>query len=280
MFLLPGVAGFLFVPMAEAVVFAMIASFVLSRTLVPTMAMYLLKPHDAGARAVRMEGHGTATHGRRVRPRNPLARFQHGFERRFEQVARRLSRRCWRWRSTHRRPFVIGFLAFVLASFAAGAVPGRELLPRRSTPARSTLHVRAPVGTRIEDTAALFDHVEAAIRQIIPPAELGSIVDNIGLPVSGINRAYINTGGIGPQDGDIYVSLNEHHHPTADYVKALRAHAAARRSRLDLLVPAGRHHQPDPELRRAGADRRAGRRARTARPTRPMPTELAAQAAR
>jgi len=218
MFALPGIAGFLFVPMAEAVVFAMIASFVLSRTLVPAMAMFLLKPHQSGHAQFALEGHGAASAARR-RP-NPLSRFQHGFEARFAKL-RESYRGVLALALTRRRPFVLGFLGLVLASFLLTPFLGENFFPSVDAGAM-TLHVRAPVGTRIEDTAALFDHVENAIRQTIPPSELKGVVDNIGLPVSGINRAYTNTGGIGPMDGDIYISLAEHHQPTAGYVKTLR----------------------------------------------------------
>jgi len=227
MFALPGIAGFLFVPMAEAVVFAMIASFVLSRTLVPAMAMYLLKPHQSGHADFALEGHRPESASPRRRP-NPLARFQHGFERRFAQV-REGYRGLLSLVLTRRRPFILGFLGFVLASFLLTPFLGSNFFPSVDSGAM-TLHVRAPVGTRIEDTAALFDHVEQAIRQTVPPAELAGIVDNIGLPVSGINRAYLNTGGIGPMDGDIYITLAEKHHPTADYVRELR-------TRLPQLFP-------------------------------------------
>jgi len=218
MFALGGVSGFLFVPMAEAVVFAMIASFILSRTLVPTMALYLLKPHQAGHAEFALEGHGDGmVH---TPARNPLARFQHGFERRFARI-RDGYRGVLALALTRRRAFVLGFLGFVLGSFLLAPFLGSNFFPSVDS-GEITLHVRAPVGTRIEDTAALFDHVEAAIRQTVPPAELSSIVDNIGLSVSGINTAYSNTGAIGPMDGDIYVTLTEKHHPTAAYVKELR----------------------------------------------------------
>jgi len=226
MFALPGIAGFLFVPMAEAVVFAMIASFVLSRTLVPAMAMFLLKPHQSGHAQFALEGHGAAPPARR-RP-NPLARFQHGFEARFAKV-RGGYRGVLALALARQRPFVLGFLGLVLVSFLLTPFLGENFFPSVDAGAM-TLHVRAPVGTRIEDTAALFDHVEQAIRQTIPPSELKGVVDNIGLPVSGINRAYTNTGGIGPMDGDIYITLAERHRPTADYVKTLRA-------RLPTLFP-------------------------------------------
>ena len=218
MFFLPGVAGFLFVPMAEAVVFAMIASFILSRTLVPTLSKFLLKSGGEHAREV-MEEHDSEA-GRRRSSRNPLVRFQHGFEMGFEQV--RLGYRgLLALALENRRKFVVGFLAFVLVSFLLIPFLGRNFFPSVDS-GEISLHVRAPVGTRIEETAALFDHVEQAIRQVVPPDQLATIVDNIGLPVSGINRAYSNTGGIGPQDGDILVELNKNHSPTADYVRTLR----------------------------------------------------------
>ncbi|HEX3406668.1 MAG TPA: efflux RND transporter permease subunit, partial [Caulobacteraceae bacterium] len=228
MFQLPGVSGFLFVPMAEAVMFAMASSFVLSRTLVPVMAMYMLKAHDAGHAQFALEGHGSGAGGPARPPRNVFARFQHGFEQRFAAI-RNGYRDVLALALARRRPFVIGFLGFVLASFLLTPLLGENFFPQVDS-GQMTLHVRAPVGTRIEDTAALFDEVEAAVRQSIPPAELSSVVDNIGLPVSGINRAYTNTGGIGPMDGDIYISLAEGHLPTAGYVKTLR-------TRLPKLFP-------------------------------------------
>ena len=224
MFLLPGVAGFLFVPMAEAVVFAMIASFVLSRTLVPTLANYLLRSHEGAHERDIMEGHDAQAGHKRSR--NPLVRFQHGFEQRFESV-RAGYRDILELAMGRRRSFIAGFMAVVLLSFGLVPFLGRNFFPAVDS-GQISLHVRAPVGTRIEETAALFDHIEQAIRQTVPPDELGTIVDNIGLPVSGINRAYSNTGGIGPQDGDILVSLNEKHRPTAGYVRTLRARLPAR----------------------------------------------------
>ncbi len=212
MFALKGVAGFLFVPMAEAVVFAMIASFVLSRTLVPTMAMYLLKPHV----------HATAG-GQAAGPSwlRPLGRFQRAFEARFEQF-REAYRNLLAMALAHRRLFVIGFLSAVAASFALAPFLGANFFPSVDS-GQITLHVRPPVGTRIEDASAMFGDIEQRIRQTIPPDELASIVDNIGLPTSAINTVYNNSGLIGYQDGDIYVSLAERHHPTADYVRRLRA---------------------------------------------------------
>ena len=219
MFFLGGVAGFLFAPMAMAVVFAMIASFILSRTLVPTMAMYLLRDH-AGPHEVEIMAQHDSEAGLTKSSRNPLARFQHGFERRFEAVRRSYSR-ILGLAMGRRKAFGLVFIGLMIASLGLAPLLGRNFFPSVDA-GQINLHVRAPVGTRIEETAAEFDHVEDLIRQVIPAKEMGSIVDNIGLPVSGINRAYSNTGGIGPQDGDILIVLNEHHKPTAGYVKTLR----------------------------------------------------------
>jgi multidrug efflux pump subunit AcrB len=217
MFALKGVAGFLFVPMAEAVVFAMIASFVLSRTLVPTLAMYLLKPHahaSSGAEVTPDAPHGPAA------SRNPLALFQRAFALRFERI-REGYRNLLAMALAHRRVFVMGFLAIVIASFGLAPLLGSNFFPSVDS-GQITLHVRPPVGTRIEDASAMFGDVEQVIRRTIPPSELTSIVDNIGLPISSINTVYNNSGLIGYQDGDIYVSLNEKHHPMAGYVRQLR----------------------------------------------------------
>ncbi len=217
MFFLPGVSGFLFAPMAEAVVFALIGSFILARTLVPTMASYLLVAHgDAGDAAVARSHDAT----RGNRPFGLLARFQHGFEMRFEKV-RGLYHRCLKLALANRAVFAACFLAFALASLGLVPFLGRNFFPAVDA-GEISLHVRAPVGTRIEETAALFDRIEAAIRRVIPPNEVATIVDNIGLPVSGTNRAYLNTGGVGPEDGDILISLNRNHAATAGYVKTLR----------------------------------------------------------
>ncbi|WP_019832723.1 efflux RND transporter permease subunit [Sphingomonas sp. PR090111-T3T-6A] len=218
MFFLPGVAGFLFAPMAKAVVFAMIASFILSRTLVPTMGNYLLRDHATEHTAEIMASHDAMAG--RPKSRNPFRRFQQGFEVRFEKV-RAYYLAILDFALARRRAFVPAFLAVVLLSFALIPLLGRNFFPTVDS-GQINLHVRAPVGTRIEETAALFDHIEDRIRGTIPADELGSIVDNIGLPVSGINRAYSNTGGVGPQDGDILITLTKDHHPTAGYVRALR----------------------------------------------------------
>jgi multidrug efflux pump subunit AcrB len=209
MFFLQGVARFLFVPMAEAVMFAMTWSFILSRTLVPTMAKYLLQPHT-------QHGEGETP----PRSRNPLARFQRGFEARFERI--RGGYRDLLSMAMRRRPvFVVGFLGLVAVSFLLVPFLGRNFFP--SVDAGSILmHVRTQVGTRVEETANQFADVQKAIRKVIPPGEIDTLADNIGMPISGINMTYNNTGVIGPQDGDIQIKLKEGHRPTAEYVHALR----------------------------------------------------------
>jgi multidrug efflux pump subunit AcrB len=209
MFFLQGVARFLFVPMAEAVMFAMTWSFILSRTLVPTMAKYLLQPHLH-------HGHGETPQ----RSRNPLVRFQRAFEARFERI--RGGYRDLLAMAMRRRPlFVIGFLGVVAASFLLVPFLGRNFFP--SVDAGSILmHVRTQIGTRVEESANQFAEVQKAIRRIIPPGEIETMADNIGMPISGINMTYNNTGLIGPQDGDIQIKLKEGHRPTRGYVQALR----------------------------------------------------------
>jgi multidrug efflux pump subunit AcrB len=217
MFFLPGVSGFLFAPMAMAVVFGLLGSFILSRTLVPTLASYFLVEHgDVHDQDVARSHDISAGH----HPKNPLAKLQHGFEMRFEKV-RAAYQKYLTFALDNRKIFAAGFLGFVLLSFLLAPFLGENFFPAVDA-GEISLHVRGPMGTRIEETAALFDHVEARIRQIIPPDQLGSIVDNIDLPVSGTNRAYINTGSVGPEDGDMLISLNENHAPTAEYVKRLR----------------------------------------------------------
>jgi multidrug efflux pump subunit AcrB len=213
MFFLEGVARFLFVPMAEAVMSAMACSFILSRTLVPTMANYLLRKH-----APHTDLHGRD--GALPPSRNPLVRFQPGFEAGFERV--RLGyRELLTMALAHRAVFVLGFFAFVLASFALTPYLGRDFFPSVDA-GQILMHARTQVGTRVEENANHFAEIQKAIRQVIPPGELGTLVDNIGMPVSGINMTYNSTGTIGTQDGDIQIKLNEDHHPTADYVRTLR----------------------------------------------------------
>jgi len=206
MFLLSGVARYLFLPLAEAVVFAMLASYFLSRTIVPTMAKYLLRNQKVGEQP---------------ESRNPLVRLQKGFEAGFERFRERyhhLLELCLH----HRSAFLAVFFAACLGSLAL-IVPwlGQDFFP--SVDAGSfKLHLRGPTGMRIEDTAFLCDLVENSIRQQVPAAEMKSIIDNIGLPYSGINLSYSNSAPVGTSDADILVTLTPKHHPTAVYVDQLR----------------------------------------------------------
>src|SRR5579871_2398471 len=207
MFFLSGVARYLFVPMAEAVVFAMLASYLLSRTIVPTMAKYLLRgdKHETG----------------NAPSRNPLARLQKRFEEGFERL-RRAYRGLLETCLHHRGIFLGGFFAACLGSLAL-LIPwlGQDFFP--SIDAGSfKMHLRAPTGMRIENTAFLCDLVENSIRQQIPASEVSSILDNIGLPYSGINLSYTNSAPVGTSDADVFVTLATKHHPTTDYVNQLR----------------------------------------------------------
>jgi multidrug efflux pump subunit AcrB len=211
MFFLSGVAKFLFVPLAEAVCFAMIASYILSRTVVPTMAKYLLRGHE----------HDAAARERAQTNRNVLLRFQAGFERGFDAFRLRyhaMLELCQR----HAKLFLVGFMG--LAVLSAGLLYpylGQDFFPSVDS-GQFKLHLRAHTGTRIEDTASLCDQVDRAIRELIPPDELVTIIDNIGLPYSGINTTYSNSAPIGPADADIQVSLTDKHRPTPEYVQKLR----------------------------------------------------------
>ena len=215
MFFLSGVARYLFVPMAEAVVFAMMASYLLSRTVVPTMARYLLKEHDD--EEVR----------KRNSSRNPLVRFQLGFERRFEQVRIGYLRFLTLF-VDHAGAFLGGFMVVALASVLILAPSlGEDFFPSVDA-GQFKIHVRARTGTRIEETAALCDHIDATIREQIPAGEIVNIVDNIGLPYSGLNLSYSTSAPIGPADADIQVQLTPNHHPTEGYVDRLRVTLARR----------------------------------------------------
>lgn len=206
MFFLEGVSRFLFVPMAEAVMFAMVSSFILSRTLVPTMANYFLQPH-------------IETEHRPV-SRNPLVRFQQGFERGFEKI-RRSYQSLLVLAVAHSRLFMTGFMAVVLLSFLLVPMLGSNFFPSVDS-GQILMHARVPVGTRLEETANRFANIPAAIKQVIPPDEILTIVDNIGMPISSINMTYNNTGLTGAHDGDIQIALKEHHAPTAEYIRTLR----------------------------------------------------------
>ena len=203
MFFLGGVARYLFVPLAEAVVFAMLASYILSRTLVPTLAMYLLKAKHFAARS-----------------RNPLVLFQRGFERVFESI-REAYRAVLAYLLSIRKLFVPVFVLACCSLFALIPFLGQDFFPNTDS-GQFILHVRAKSGTRIEEMARLCDLVENSIRRAIPPAEVGSVIDNIGMPYSQLNTQHMVSGTIGAGDGDVMVSLNENHHPTADYVRQLR----------------------------------------------------------
>lgn len=208
MFFLEGVSHYLFVPMAEAVVFAMLASYVLSRTLVPTLAKYLLKPHSDG-------------HESSAKKRGLLQSIQHNFEARFEMI--RCEYRRWLALALHHsRIFVAGFLALIIASLLVlWPWLGSDFFPSVDT-GQIKLHLRAHTGTRVEETARLTYDVEQAIRKVIPADELNTLVQNVGLPVSGINLSYTNSAPIGSADADILISLKHNHAPTADYVRELR----------------------------------------------------------
>jgi CzcA family heavy metal efflux pump len=208
MFFLTGVARYLFVPLAEAVVFAMLASYVLSRTLVPTMAKFLLRTHEEELRATAASS------------RNPLVRLQAAFEEGFERIRikyRELLEGCLR----HGGIILACSLAACLCTFALLPWIGQDFFPAVDS-GQFNLHMRAPTGTRIEETAAICDRVEAEIRSEIPPVELSSVTDNIGLPYSTINLSYSNSAPIGPGDAEILVSLSQKHRPTSGYVHDLR----------------------------------------------------------
>ncbi len=210
MFFLTGVARYLFVPLAEAVCFAMLASYLLSRTIVPTLAKYLLRGHTH---------HEAVAHADR---RNPFVRMQLAFENSFEKL-RGGYRRLLEISIRHSVLFTVCFFLACLAS-VVGLFPwlGQDFFPAIDA-GQFKLHLRAQTGTRIEETAKLCDQIDSSIRELIPPAEISNILDNIGLPYSGINTSYSNSGAIGPADADIQVSLEEKHRPTLDYIRRLRA---------------------------------------------------------
>jgi multidrug efflux pump subunit AcrB len=220
MFGLGGVAGYLFRPLAEAVIFAMVASYVLSRTLVPTLANYLLRKQGLEARSPHT---GTVADSIAIPARfsrNPLLRFQRGFEHAFEAI-RGGYLGLLQLSLLNRGKLIAGFIGFTILSFALAPYLGEDFFPNVDG-GQIKMHVRAQTGTRIEETTRLSDRIGEAIHHIIPAEELDGIVDNIGLSVSGINMAYNNSGTIGVEDADILISLKPKHAPTADYVKAMR----------------------------------------------------------
>jgi multidrug efflux pump subunit AcrB len=203
MFFLDGVSRFLFVPMAEAVMLAMAFSFLLSRSLVPTMANYLLKPHAP-----------------LLPSRNPLVLFQRGFEAGFDKF-REGYKNILHLALLNRSKVVLVFMSFVLGSFALLPYLGSNFFPDVDG-GQILIHARVPIGTRVEETASRFAAIEKSIKKVIPPEEISTLVDNIGLPPSWINLIYNNTGVIGTQDGDIQIALRKGHLPTANYVRQLR----------------------------------------------------------
>ena len=205
MFFLTGVAKFLFVPLAEAVSFAMLASYLLSRTLIPTLVMYIMRGHEHRAEA----------------PKSFLGRFQRGFERKFEDF-RRGYEALLETTLEHRGVFVVCFLIFCVLSLGLFTFLGQDFFPQVDA-GLLRLHVRARAGLRVEETARLCDEIESTLRQEIPQGQLQTILDNIGLPNSGINQSYSSSGTIGTSDAEILIALDpEHHPPTADLTRHLR----------------------------------------------------------
>ena len=224
MFSLKGVAGFLFQPMAMAVVFAMVASFILSRTLVPTLALYLLKLHSEEQAAL---------------GNNMVARLQKRFENGFADM-REGYRNLLALVMTRRRPFVYCFLGAVAATMLLVPFLGEDFFPSVDS-GQITLHARTPAGTRVEDTTQIVAQIEREVRRVIPKSELVTIIDNVGLNMSPTNMIYNNTGTIGLQDSDIFITLNENHRPTADYVRAMR-------EKLPRLFPQITFSYPPPDI--------------------------------
>lgn len=205
MFFLTGVAKFLFVPLAEAVSFAMLASYLLSRTLIPTLVMYIMRGHEHRAEA----------------PKSFIGRFQRGFERKFEDF-RRGYEALLETTLEHRGVFATCFLLFCVLSLGLALFLGEDFFPQVDA-GLLRLHVRARAGLRVEETARLCDQIEAFLREQIPPGQLQTILDNIGLPNSGINQSYSSNGTIGTSDAEILIGLNpEHHPPTAELMRHLR----------------------------------------------------------
>jgi CzcA family heavy metal efflux pump len=223
MFLLAGIAKFLFIPLAEAVVFAMLASYLLSRTLVPTLSKYWLKKHAPTA-----DEHQTARTGNFF-----LKRWQRKFERGFEHLRERYH--ALLEMALHGGYKFAGLFLGVMVASAILAFPFSKYLPGLGQDffpivdaGQIKLHLRGRTGLRIEETAALCDHVEALLREVIPPSQLQSIVDNIGLPYSGINLSYSTSAPVGPSDADIFVSLKADHRPSDSYIRKLRTILAER----------------------------------------------------
>jgi CzcA family heavy metal efflux pump len=213
MFFLTGVPRYLFAPLAEAVVFAMLASYLLSRTLVPTMARFLLVEQTEEERREKTKS-----------SKNIFVRMQEKFETGFEAFRERYHG-LLESAINHRQLFVIVFLAFCIFSFGLLPLVGRDFFPSVDS-GEFKLHMRAATGTRIEQTADIADRVEKDIRQVVPASELTTIIDNIGLPYSTLNLSYSTSAPIGPADADIQVELTPKHHATEKYVNQLRSRLA------------------------------------------------------
>jgi CzcA family heavy metal efflux pump len=205
MFFLTGVAKFLFVPLAEAVSFAMLASYLLSRTLIPTMVMFIMRGHEHRA----------------TESKNPFVRFQRKFEHGFEKF-RGAYQQLLETTLEHRQLFSICFVVFCVLSLGLVFFLGQDFFPQVDA-GLIRLHFRARPGLRVEETARLCDEVEQVLRSEIPKKELQTMLDNIGVPYSGINLSYASSGVIGTNDAEILIALDpEHHHPTAQYIRRLR----------------------------------------------------------
>ena len=241
---LEGPAKYLFTPLGLAVVFAMLASYGLSRTLTPITIGLLLKSERRG------EG--------RDRMRSWFSRFNAAFERGFERMREGYVRLLG---LLFKRKVIVPIAAILVLGLGGVMLMlvGRDFFPLIDG-GQIQLHVRAPAGTRIETTERIFQSIEDKIRQVIPENERQRIVDNIGLPARAYNLAFTDGTTVGPNDGVIMVALNAGHAPTADYLRKLRQVLPERLPRGNLLFPGGRHGHPDPEFRRARADRRSDRR--------------------
>ena len=238
----------------------MIASYLLSRTLVPTLVMLLMR----NAHAARDDAKPSL-----------LQRLYRNFDARFERV-RRAYTLALSSLLAHRARFAVAFLAFCLLSCGLYPFLGRDFFPTVDA-GQIRLHMRAPTGTRIEETARLADRVEAVIRELIPEEELETILDNLGVPNSGINLSYSNSGTIGTLDGEMQLSLKEGHHPTDEFVSILRAELPKRFPGRRVLLPAGRHRHADPEFRPARRDRCAIHRQQRQRERAALAAELTKQ---
>ena len=223
-FFLSGVARYLFVPLAEAVVFAMLASYLLSRTVVPTFAKFLLPPE--------MERHLSTEH---PKPKTIFGKISQSFESgfsRFREGYRDLLSTCLR----HPKVTVIGVIGFAALSMLLLPFLGQNFFPSVDA-GRFDMHVRMKPGTRVEETARTADQIETMLRQIIPANQLEGIIDNLGIPYSGINLSYNTSGTISAADGDILVSLNEHHDPTNGFVREIRKRMAKEFPDVELWFP-------------------------------------------